>query len=81
MAIKIQVLGTGCPRCDELMATTRAAAEELGIEFELEKVSRLADIAALGVMVTPGLVVDGDVKVTVKVPSKDEIKELLGPAK
>ncbi|MCP4450878.1 MAG: thioredoxin family protein [Planctomycetes bacterium] len=74
---RIQVLGTGCPKCKKLAELTDAAAQELGIEYELEKVTDISDIVAFGVMMTPALVLDGQVKVTGKVPSADEIKALL----
>ncbi|MCP4454334.1 MAG: thioredoxin family protein, partial [Planctomycetes bacterium] len=68
---RIQVLGTGCPKCKKLAELTDAAAQELGIEYELEKVTDISDIVAFGVMMTPALVLDGQVKVTGKVPSAD----------
>jgi small redox-active disulfide protein 2 len=74
---KIQVLGTGCPKCKKLAELADAAAQELGIDYELEKVTDINDIMAFGVMMTPALAVDGQVKVTGKVPSSDEIKTLL----
>jgi len=74
---KIQVLGTGCPKCKKLAELADAAAQELGIEYELEKVTDINDIMAFGVMMTPALAVDGQVKVTGKVPSAEEIKTLL----
>ena len=74
---KLQILGTGCAKCAALMANTEAAAKELGIAYQLEKVSELKQIMAFGVMMTPALVVDGVVKVVGKVPSPKEIKPLL----
>jgi small redox-active disulfide protein 2 len=74
---KLQILGTGCPKCLRLAETAQAAAEALGIEFELEKVKELNKIMDFGVMITPALVVDGQVKVSGKVPSVEEIKEML----
>jgi small redox-active disulfide protein 2 len=73
----IQILGTGCPKCEKLAETARAAADGLGIEYDLEKVTDIGRIAAFGVMMTPALVVDGEVKAAGKVPSVDEIKTLL----
>jgi small redox-active disulfide protein 2 len=66
---KIQILGTGCMKCYKLEEASRKAAEELGIEFEMEKVSDLNRIMEFGVMMTPALVVDGEVKVVGRVPS------------
>jgi len=74
---KIQILGTGCPKCKKLVENAEAAAKELGIEFEIEKVTDINEIMKFGVMMTPALVVDGDVKVVGKVPSPDEINEML----
>lgn len=76
--MKIQVLGTGCPKCKQMQEMAEKAAQELGLECEIEKVTEVADILQFGVMVTPGLVVNGEVKVTGKVPTLGEMKELLG---
>jgi small redox-active disulfide protein 2 len=75
--VKLQVLGTGCPKCNKLAENAKAAADELGIEYELEKVSKINDIMAFGVMMTPALVVDGVVKVVGKVPDAEEIKGMI----
>ena len=74
---KIQVLGTGCPKCKKLTENAEAAAKELGIEFEIEKVTGINEIMKFGVMVTPALAVDGEVKAVGKVLSPDEIKGML----
>ena len=74
---KIQVLGTGCSKCEKLAESTRSAAEEMGIEFEIEKVTDINEIMNFGVMMTPALAVDGEVKSAGKVPSAEEIKGLL----
>ena len=74
---KIQILGTGCPKCHKLAEATEAAAKALGIEYQIEKVTQVKDIMTFGVMMTPALVVDGKVKLVGKVPSADEIKALL----
>ena len=74
---KIQVLGTGCPKCAALAANAEAAATELGIEFDLEKVADVNEIVAFGVMLTPALVIDGEVKVVGKAASVAEIKAML----
>jgi small redox-active disulfide protein 2 len=73
----LQILGTGCPKCQKLTENTEAAAKELGLQYELEKVKDIAQIMAFGVMMTPALAVDGKVKVAGKVPSVGEIKKLL----
>ena len=74
---KIQILGTGCPKCNQLYQNAKAAVEESGIEAEVEKVTSLNNIMAFGVMVTPALAIDGQVKASGKVPSADEIKAML----
>ena len=75
---RIKVLGPGCARCERLAELARQAAEQLGIEYEMEKVKELEQYPKYGLMMTPGLVVDGVLKVQGKVPSLDEIKALLG---
>jgi small redox-active disulfide protein 2 len=75
---KLQILGTGCPKCAQLAAATDAAATALGLDYELEKVSDLNRIMEFGVMATPALVVDGTVKCVGRVPRVDELKKLLG---
>lgn len=75
--IKLQILGTGCPKCNKLAENAKAAADELGIEYELEKVTKINDIMAFGVMMTPAFAVDGVVKVVGKVPSAEEIKGII----
>jgi len=75
--IKLQVLGTGCPRCKKLVENAEAAAKELGIEYKIEKVTDINEIMKFGVMMTPALAVDGNVKSTGKVPGIEEIKTLI----
>lgn len=74
---KIQILGTGCRKCGLLAQTAEEAAKALAIEYTLEKVTDMNDIASFGVMFTPALVVDGVVKVAGRVPAPDEMKKLL----
>jgi small redox-active disulfide protein 2 len=74
---KIIVLGPGCPRCETLANITRQAADQLGIEYELEKLTDIKQFPSYGLMMTPGLVVDNELKVQGKVPSLDEIKSIL----
>ena len=74
---KIQVLGTGCTKCVNLTKAATAAADELGIPYELEKVTDFLKFVDFGVMVTPALVVDGKVLVAGKVPKHNELLELL----
>ena len=74
---KIQILGTGCPKCKALAANAEAAAKALGVEAEIEKVEKIQDIMKFGVMITPALVIDGEVKSTGKVLSESDIEALL----
>ena len=74
---KIQILGTGCPKCKKLAENAEAAAKELGIEYEIEKVSEINEIMKFGVMITPALAIGGQVKVTGKVADVDAIKKML----
>jgi len=74
---KIQVLGPGCPNCKRLADLTDRVAGELGLDYELEKVTDIVKITQFGVMATPGLAVDGKVLVSGRVPSEAEIKKML----
>ncbi len=74
---KIQILGTGCHKCTKLAENARTAAENLGLECEIEKVTAINDIMQFGVMITPALAIDGQVKITGKVLSPKEIEKLL----
>lgn len=74
---KIQILGTGCPKCKKLAENAEAAVNGLEPGFEIEKVTNINEIMKFGVMMTPALAVDGEVKVVGKVPSPDEIKKML----
>ena len=74
---KIQILGTGCPKCKKLAENAEAAAKDLGVEFEIEKVTEINEIMKFGVMMTPALAIDGQVKAVGKVLSPDEIKSML----
>ncbi len=75
--IMIEVLGTGCPKCQATMQNVEQAVSELGVQAEVVKVYDIAEITARGVMMTPAVAVDGEVKVVGKVPTVDEIKTLL----
>ena len=78
--MKLQILGTGCAKCNALAMATEKAAQSLGVPYQLEKVTDLKQIMGFGVMMTPALVVDGQVKVSGKVPSVDELKSMLSRA-
>jgi small redox-active disulfide protein 2 len=73
----IKILGTGCMKCEKLEQSARQAAEEMGIEFTIEKVKDLNKIMDYGVMMTPALVVDDEVKSVGKILDPDEIKKFL----
>jgi small redox-active disulfide protein 2 len=74
---EIKVLGTGCPKCTALLEHTQAAVDELNIECAVEKVTDIDEIIGFGVIMTPALLIDGDVKALGKVPSVEEIKAFL----
>jgi small redox-active disulfide protein 2 len=74
---KVQILGTGCPKCKKLAENAEAAAKALGIEVEITKVTDITEIMQFGVMMTPALAVDGQVKVMGKVPDPDALKAFL----
>ncbi len=75
--MKIQVLGTGCAKCKLLAEQTERAVQELGLDVEVEKVTGITEILDFGVMMTPALAIDGEVKVAGKVPALDELKDML----
>jgi small redox-active disulfide protein 2 len=75
--VKVQVLGTGCPKCKRLVDNVRQAIEEADLDVEVEKVEDIKQIVAFGVMMMPALAVDGEVKSSGKVLSADHIKKLL----
>ena len=74
---KIQILGPGCQKCKVLYEHTKTATEQLGLECTIEKVTDIQDIVSFGILSTPALVVDGQVKVSGRVPTASQIKELL----
>ena len=74
---KIQILGTGCAKCQKLTAVADEAAKALSLTYEIEKVTEIDRIMGFGVMFTPALVVDGVVKSAGRVPTVDEMKKLL----
>lgn len=75
---RIEILGTGCPKCQRLSAAAEEAARTLGIDYELVKVTDIQEIVSRGVMMTPGLVVDGEVKATGRIPAPAELAQMLG---
>ncbi len=74
---EIKILGPGCAKCNELFEQTRKAADELGLECDVRKISDIKEIMNYGIMMTPALVVDGEVKVYGKVPSIDALKKMI----
>lgn len=75
--MKIQVFGPGCAKCEQVAENAKAAAESLGIEYEIEKISDFNVMMGFGVMMTPAIAIEGEVKVVGKVPTVDEIKNML----
>ena len=75
--MKLQILGSGCAKCTTLGQHVADAAQALGLEYELEKVTDINAIIDAGVMTTPALAVDGEVRSAGRVPSVEEIKKLL----
>lgn len=75
--MRVQILGAGCPRCKMLTANTEEAIRKSGVEAELEKVSDIKEIMKFGVMATPALAIDGEVKSSGKLLSSDEIAKIL----
>ena len=75
--IRMEVLGTGCPKCRKLAENAEEAARQLGVEHEIEKVTEIDKIMTFGVMMTPALAVDGEVKAAGKIPSVEEIRKML----
>lgn len=76
--MKIEILGTGCPKCEALVKNVEAAVRELGVDAEIAKVTDIVEIANRGVMMTPALSVDNDIKLVGKVATVAELKSLLG---
>jgi small redox-active disulfide protein 2 len=75
--MKIQVLGTGCPKCKKTFENAEEAVKQVGACAELEKVEDLKAIMSFGVMMTPAIAIDGEVKIAGKIPSVDEIKKFI----
>lgn len=76
----IKILGTGCAKCKQLEKVVRTAVDEMGLDATVEKVTELTDIMSYGIMSTPGLVIDGEVRMAGRLPKLDEVKSLLGRA-
>ena len=78
--MKVQILGTGCPKCKKLEAHARKAIEELGVDAEIEKVQDIKEITKFGVMMTPALAIDGKVKCSGEIAPPEKIKKWLQEA-
>jgi len=76
----LQILDTGCPKCVARTAVAEQAAKALGLAYRLEKVTSIAEIARMGVLLTPALGVDGVVKCSGRVPTLEQVQALLAPA-
>ncbi|MGB9600256.1 MAG: thioredoxin family protein [Myxococcota bacterium] len=75
--MKIQILGTGCPKCKRLEELARQVADNLGIQYEIEKIDKVNDILRMGVMMTPGLAIDGKVLMSGRLPSLTELTSMI----
>ncbi|WP_028308480.1 thioredoxin family protein [Desulfitibacter alkalitolerans] len=78
--MEIKVLGPGCMKCEKLYELVKEVVQELGVDANLKKITDIKEIAKMGIMLTPGLVINGKVKVTGKLPSKAEISKLITTA-
>ena len=75
--MKIQILGTGCPKCEKLTEMVEEAIRAEGLDARLEKVTDIEEILTYGILMTPGLVIDGELKMTGKLPTPEQLRELL----
>lgn len=78
--MSIEVLGTGCPKCNQLEATAKAAADSLGVDYQIEHVKDINEFIKRGVMMPPALAIDGIVKVSGRVPSEAELTKIFSAA-
>lgn len=74
---EIKILGTGCPKCQKLAEVVESVAREMNIDYKLEKVTDINKIMDFGIMITPALVVEGEIKIAGKIPKTDDIKKML----
>lgn len=73
--MKIEILGTGCPKCKQTLANAEKAVKHLGVDAEIVKVEKVNDIMNYGVMITPALAINGEVKIVGKIPSPEQIAD------
>lgn len=78
--MEIKVFGMGCAKCQKLEALVKEVTQEMGIEAKIDHVTDIKEIAKAGVMLTPGLMIDGELKVSGKLPSKAEVNEIITTA-
>jgi small redox-active disulfide protein 2 len=74
---KLQILGTGCPKCKKLAEIVEDVAKSMNMEYELVKITDISEIMSFGVMMTPALAVDGEVKVFGRIPKPEEIRKMI----
>jgi len=79
--VDIKIIGTGCPKCQKLEQLVREAVEEAGVEASIGKISDVMEIAKTGVLSTPGLMIDGEVKLSGRLPSKEEMSRIISESK
>jgi small redox-active disulfide protein 2 len=75
--MKIEILGTGCAKCKKTQKLVKKVASDLGLDVEIVKIEDLQEIINRGVMMTPAVIIDGDVKIAGHIPSTDELKKML----
>lgn len=75
--MKIQILGTGCPKCKRLEELARQVADNLGLQYEIQKIDKINDILKMGVMITPGLAIDNKVLLSGRLPSLTELTSVI----
>ena len=73
----VKILGTGCPKCNDLYRLTEMVVRQMDLDCRIEKVTDIRQITSYGILMSPALVVDGVVKVSGKVPSQEDLKEML----
>jgi len=75
--MKVQILGVGCPKCKQTEANAMQAIKNVGLDTEVEKITDVNEITDFGIMATPALAVDGEIKISGRVPSVEEIEKVL----
>ncbi|MGI6587395.1 MAG: thioredoxin family protein [Peptococcia bacterium] len=75
--MEIKIVGTGCAKCHKLEKMVQEVVQELKINAEIGKISEIKEIVKTGILLTPGLIIDGEVKISGKLPAKEEIAEII----